>query len=515
MNRTSPLRIALVGLGPKGLFALERLLDRMARIDAPRPIEIDAFDPHSTPGAGPVYDPKQPAYLRMNFSAEQITLWPAGSRAVPEAEQLSFADWRAGAESEGAYAPRAEVGRYLADGLAALLEHCPPQARIVVHEAAVTAIRPRGSRWEIATPQGGHLYDEVLVATGHAATWNGALARDWPHPAQLIEGVFPVETRLGTERIQAGRRVAVRGYALTFIDAALALTEGRGGSFETLGAPGRLSYRRCGAEPAKVFPFSRTGRPMLAKPDPDSEARDERRLSAEADARERILALPDGFGVAADLVPVVQALATEAGDADLEPARGAAWRAVYPAVVERLGGDGLADPEWPAFLVLAAEMERIAFGPPPLNAAKMVALVEAGIVDPLHASGATVVSTERRTALRSAAGEDPVEVVVDGVLPPPGVIGVDNPLPRQMLDDGLARVRPGRRGIEVAADATCIGAAGDRTAGLAAHGRPTEDSVIGNDTLSRKLHPQLDRWAERVTSRLAREPEPAIGATIP
>jgi hypothetical protein len=34
-------------------------------------------------------------------------------------------------------------------------------------------------------------------------------------------------------------------------------------------------------------------------------------------------------------------------------------------------------------------------------------------------------------------------------------------------------------------------------------GRATEDSVIGNDTLSRVLHPHADRWALRVGARLA------------
>jgi hypothetical protein len=42
------------------------------------------------------------------------------------------------------------------------------------------------------------------------------------------------------------------------------------------------------------------------------------------------------------------------------------------------------------------------------------------------------------------------------------------------------------------------------TPGLAAIGRPTEDSVIGNDTLSRTLHPLADRWARRVLERSQR-----------
>ena len=50
-------------------------------------------------------------------------------------------------------------------------------------------------------------------------------------------------------------------------------------------------------------------------------------------------------------------------------------------------------------------------------------------------------------------------------------------------------------------DGSCRARDGSITPGLAAIGRPTEDSVIGNDTLSRSLHPQADRWARRVTRR--------------
>ena len=49
----------------------------------------------------------------------------------------------------------------------------------------------------------------------------------------------------------------------------------------------------------------------------------------------------------------------------------------------------------------------------------------------------------------------------------------------------------------------CIGRDGAPTPGLSAIGRPTEDSVIGNDTLGRTLHPHADRWARRVSASVA------------
>jgi hypothetical protein len=65
-------------------------------------------------------------------------------------------------------------------------------------------------------------------------------------------------------QIPAGAKVAMQGIGLTFIDAVLELTEGRGGRFERA-ADGTLSYKASGKEPKVIIPFSRTGLPMTPK----------------------------------------------------------------------------------------------------------------------------------------------------------------------------------------------------------------------------------------------------------
>ena len=56
-------------------------------------------------------------------------------------------------------------------------------------------------------------------------------------------------------------------------------------------------------------------------------------------------------------------------------------------------------------------------------------------------------------------------------------------------------------GLDVEPDGSCRASDGSPSLGLAAIGRPTEDVVIGNDTLGRTLHPLSDRWARRVVQR--------------
>ena len=541
------MRIAIAGLGPKGLFALERLLDHARDLPRAARIAVDIFEPHPAPGAGPVYDPEQPAFLRMNFAAEQLDMWWPGTRAVPNARAQTFTAWRAahsGGDEE--YPPRAQVGQYLTDGLESLLRNAPANVDITLHRARVEAVRPDGDGWSVQAAGAAGVYDEVLIAVGHQDASGEALAAGWAHAATLVPAVFPVTARLGRDRVAPGATVAVRGFALTFIDAALALAEGRGGTFEPLDHAYRLRYVPAGDEPRSIIPFSRSGQPLLAKPGRHFAERFPSLEGIAEEGRGRILDLVSPCSLERDLLPILadaaraslravagdpssralgpaaaieRSLAVGAGLAtpDRDWARGHAWRSLYPAIVAQLGGDGLEPGDWPAFLRLAAEMERLAFGPPALNAAKLLALVEAGLIDLGHLRGGRLASVGEQTAIRSDLGEQPVAAVIDAVLPGPGASGYGGLL-GCLVACGFARVRPGRRGLDVTPDGSCRAPDGSLTHGLAAIGRPTEDAVIGNDTLSRGLHPHADLWARRVaerTRRLAATPDAGMRVPAP
>jgi uncharacterized NAD(P)/FAD-binding protein YdhS len=509
-------------------------------------MQIDLYEPHPVPGAGPVYDPAQPDYLRMNYAAEHLDLWWPESRAVPRRLRTPFVAWRAATEGGGDdYPPRAQAGRYLAAGFETLLRCTPPNVDVRLRRLAVQTVRPGEGGWEVEACDSREIYDEVLVAVGHQDSSATALANDWLHSAPLVPAVFPVTRRLARGVVPDGATVAIRGFALTFIDAALALTEGRGGSFERLDHPYRLRYAPGAEAPVRILPFTRSGRPMLAKPGAAIAARAPGLAVIAAAGRSRIAALGRPVRLQDGLLPILadcahESLLAAGGDRDddtelaaaaaierslavgaglVPPGRawalGHTWRALYPAIVEHLGGAGLHPADWPAFLHLAGELERLAFGPPPVNAAKLLALVEAGVVDLTHLQGGSLVTAGGGTALVSPAGERPVDVVVDAVLPPPGAAGHGGLL-ADLVADGHARCAPGQRGLDVTADASCRALDGSISAGLAALGRPTEDSVIGNDTLSRSLHPHADRWAGRVAGRCraladarVREPAPA------
>ncbi len=570
MGDEERLRVAIVGLGPKGLFALERLLHHARVVGAA--IDVDVFEPSEHPGAGPVYDPTQPAYLRMNLAADRLTMWPGESLAVAACDRLSFVQWRTrecGVVDGERFPPRAQVGRYLAWGLAAMLRAAPPGVRVTLRRSEVRAVVRRGARWRVvecaaralaagpmtaasAVARVDRDYDEVLVATGHSRSHGWSPDDAVP----VVPAVFPVTRWLSPDRVPAGATVAIRGFALTFIDAALALTEGRGGTFELGDHPYRLRYDPSAADAGLILPFSRSGRPMLAKPEPQLAAGVPALEEIAGAGRDEILALAPGFGVRDELLEILastvaaslvaatrpapaarawldaacdghappagmaavaeleRSLAVGAGmhPPDLQWALGHVWRSVYPALVTRLGGAAMSEREWPVFRRLAAQMERVAFGPPAINAAKLLALVEAGRVDLTCVAGGRVTSAAGQATLDSDDGARAIDLVIDAVLPGPGAAG--SPLLAQLVGHGHARIARGQRGLDVAPDGSCFGRDGARAPGLSAIGRPTEDSVIGNDTLDRTLHPHADRWALRVTER-ASSAAPGFGTAEP
>ncbi|MEZ5200663.1 MAG: hypothetical protein R2742_04840 [Micropruina glycogenica] len=175
--------------------------------------------------------------------------------------------------------------------------------------------------------------------------------------------------------------------------------------------------------------------------------------------------------------------------ADLGPAwaLGQAWRDLYSGVVQALGHQQVTrNPPGRRLRPPPRHSSRSRARPTWGERRQAPALCDAGLVD------ASFLAGRWSDALHDA------DVVIDCVLPPPGL--VEGELAADLMERGLVAKAAGRRGVSVAPDATCLTSDGTPIGGLAALGRLTEDVVIGNDTLSRTLHPSAARWAQRVAA---------------
>ena len=229
-------------------------------------------------GASPVYDPEQPEYILVNVSVGEIDLWSATDPPVAAGKGPSFVDWyhqefQPDSPLTGdEYLSRAVVGRYLVDGFHRLLDHLPPRVSVSCHTGEVLDIRRNGQGYELEFADNDGYKDEIrthkiLLATGHSRPVPGEKEKRYStfaaqHPGlAFIPFVYPVKKSMAP--IPAGARVAMNGIGLTFIDAALELTEGHGGRFVRSGSS--LSYEPSGSEPLSIIPFCRSGLPMTPK----------------------------------------------------------------------------------------------------------------------------------------------------------------------------------------------------------------------------------------------------------
>lgn len=268
------LRIAIVGLGPWGVCALERVVTTARQGLSPElELEVHVIEP-GTPGSG-VYDVTQPDYLLLNAPAGQISLYPFASESDQPCYAIGLFDWavaqgyrwvgdRCAIDPSGQpiephhFLPRRIMGEYLQWFYRALLAGAPPSVKIAHHPThAVDMLgRPNGSE-EVFLADGDTLIvDRVIVTSGHTA--NQRPIRRGSQPTQL--NPYPVTPYV--ESLPEDATVAVAGIGLVAIDVVIALTVGRGGKFVENGS--RLDYRPSGREPV-IHMFSRSGLPFTAK----------------------------------------------------------------------------------------------------------------------------------------------------------------------------------------------------------------------------------------------------------
>lgn len=507
---TAGFDLVVVGAGPRALQALVELDDALAVSDSGSVMSVAVVDPYAA-GAGAVWRSDQPRHLLMNLDPSAVDL--SSRRGLVDHSYRAWEHSRGLAPQE--FPPRALMGEYLTWVFGRL--QCSPRLRVEHVRGRADVVERSARGWVVGVVGAASCQlqaPEVLLCTGHRR--GGA-----------VDHVAIVSDRLGGS---GGQPVTVRGAALTGMDVVLGLTQGRGSRWDdSPDSPSGLRWVPSGREPRSITLLSRSGELMTPKPevldqDVDAAVRrvterwrpgsvpDEAWWDVLLDAA---LAAADVHGIDLDREFAASALdagrgvplgweerwcadlCRAAGITDEEPSwwLGRAWSAGYAHMVASLERSARPLEDWYVWRSRAARLERWAFGPPVVTVRRLLALGEAGVLG--VARGA----------------QPPPGECVDAVTEGPGVLAdpggaAGDPLWSSLHTAGWVHVRHGERGVWTRPDGRCLDAAGAPVEGLNVLGRPTEDPVIGHDTLTRKLHGDVGRWA----SRTARE---WIGAARP
>lgn len=276
-------RLAIVGAGPWGTYALERLAARAAELTQVGVTRVAVFEATGSFGDGRIHHAGQVATSPLNRVASQIGFAAdesiPGAPLLPEDQRRTLAQWaisrhdRLGhpryALDPNAIPTRALHGEALREAFNRYVAHLEA-AGVVVDRIAgtVTAVdsgagaMDDGSllvRYETGGRSLSYRASAVLLTTGHGTGVPDPIGSDAGRDA----GPYPLFTSVTEARVPAGCAVALSGAGLTAVDIILHLTEGRGGCFT---GEGRLRYEPGGQEPARIIPLSPSGLLPAARP---------------------------------------------------------------------------------------------------------------------------------------------------------------------------------------------------------------------------------------------------------
>ncbi|MGW1076391.1 FAD/NAD(P)-binding protein [Streptomyces sp. NPDC002537] len=282
------IRICIVGAGPRGTVALERICANAAEVAGDTRVEVHVIDPYPV-GGGRVWQLDQSRRLLMNTVAGDVTVFTDDTvtcegpltfgptqyqwaRMVAEGEVTDVteeAKAEAAVMEPWSYASRAFQGEYLGWAFAHIVRNAPAQVRVEVHRTRATSVTDFPDGTQQVSLEGRErplAVDAVVLAQGHYDVEPTDKQRELADFAQrnglhYVPPSSPAEADLTP--IGAGQPVVLRGLGLNFYDYMALLTEGRGGRFVS-GADGRLTYLPSGNEPV-VHAGSGRGVPYRAR----------------------------------------------------------------------------------------------------------------------------------------------------------------------------------------------------------------------------------------------------------
>lgn len=282
------MKIILVGAGPRGLVAAERIIEQQRVTKRFDHLKIVMIDPYGV--GGRVWPVDQPHELIMNTTPDYITLFTAAPNKVhgPLVSGTNLYEWaKSGAydfirehdyqnqdklltEVEmlqyNGYASRSLYGAYQQWFYEYLQTRLDQTMELRVLKETVKMVIPQNNGYVVKTGSLLLPANAVIMALGHnenELTDEQQKLNDFAEN-QRLHYVTPTQPQeYDFSNLQPKQSVILRGLGLSFFDAVTMLTRGRGGNYHRDSAD-NLVYEASGREPL-IIAGSRRGYPLHGK----------------------------------------------------------------------------------------------------------------------------------------------------------------------------------------------------------------------------------------------------------
>ncbi|MBC3846407.1 FAD/NAD(P)-binding protein [Winogradskyella echinorum] len=270
--------LAIIGMGPRGLYALENLLTQLAKTN--QAIEILVFEACELPGSGNVWNHNQPDTNWINITERALS-------GLKERPQINYnnilidgfpsyhnwCDFSQTSEDPDQFPPRRKLGIYLNERFNSIAKALRAYDRFKVINSKIIAIELNENYTvKIESTKNTWLCNDVLLTVGHQPTKPSKQLEKWEahvntfHDLKLFNEPYPV-TELDHIRNKEHIVIGIRGFGLAMIDVMRYLAVNNYGNFKvTDSSTLETVYYKTKEQNLKLVPFSLDGLPMGPKP---------------------------------------------------------------------------------------------------------------------------------------------------------------------------------------------------------------------------------------------------------
>lgn len=280
---TQERKLAIIGVGPRGHYALENLITKIANTKSYGHIHIYLYETTGNFGNGAIYDLDQLASNWINITERILCL---ESRPIihfgeinipgfPSYHEWADLDFDSISEKDpDVYPPRAKIGSYLKQRFETLSQPLI-NANIIslIEEAVIDIDYITATQINVRTALNPHhSMDEVLITIGHQPTEVSKQIDEWRDyfsnnkKVDLFEDPYPISSFLESKNLDSDSIIGIRGLGLAMIDIVRAIAN-KFGTFKIIDAAvQKCSYKSSSELSNLLVPFSLDGLPPAPKP---------------------------------------------------------------------------------------------------------------------------------------------------------------------------------------------------------------------------------------------------------
>ncbi|WP_124981041.1 FAD/NAD(P)-binding protein [Nonlabens xiamenensis] len=275
MNDT--YQLAIVGFGPRGLFALEQFYLVAAQSNHQELPKTLIFEPNDELGVGKAWSVKQPDANWINIADRALDTFPArpamhiAQMDIPEFP--SYLKWLEEvmdhhvSDIKDTYHRRKVMGTYLNQRTHSLLERLETYGCVDIVNQEAVALSKKNQVFTLETAQKSYQAIKVVLALGHLPTAMSSQNQKFKKHAQEQDLHFSAHcySQEALAFYAFAKAISIKGLGLSMIDVVRMVIAHYDGDFELIKGSYHLKYKAREEHPI-LIPFSLDGLPTVPKP---------------------------------------------------------------------------------------------------------------------------------------------------------------------------------------------------------------------------------------------------------